>query len=466
MPLSARRVWVSESKKSFAPVYPGKVSRSHSRNISTIFSSSQKDVPPPARVLPRDPAPEDLLREQRALSLRLMSDPITDISKEEVDTFTLPLKNDKEPEGSADKSFEGNENGTGSKGAAQKTTGEMYSPLSLVHSLYNLPERFSLSPPRDAFRAETFSSLLAERVENKELSQLLQIDLERFNEKAYFLLLHCWVIQRRLLLEGPDGEALVPLLQEAAWRALRVSILQQQQQTSMAALCEKGLTMELPHAQASVLQEFFDSLDDAVDRPDILPARLRNVLRSHIFGAPRQDDEAALDLMTKYAVRQLAFVLQIDKAHLLAGAFVWADFPVQNQRVTQTQKGRQSSIPPSGSTRASTTVSSQQHSSAPSVRSRRGDGWCDSLEAGIFQYTGRTGLVSSLPQSRKPPGGAETVGHCSIPPSKSSFDHLEWYFPIFGNSEIKTDGPGKLKHCFGVLSDLQKTGAQPVCGPG
>merc|ERR1712107_769008 len=69
-------------------------------------------------------------------------------------------------------------------------------------------------------------------------------------------------------------------------------------------------------------------LDKALERPDILPARLQQVLWANIYSGEVKKDAVALTRLTKYCLRQLGLMLQLEAEPFLSGSFVWADFPV------------------------------------------------------------------------------------------------------------------------------------------
>eukprot|EP00920_Eleutheroschizon_duboscqi_P019400 GHVT01045957.1.p1 GENE.GHVT01045957.1~~GHVT01045957.1.p1 ORF type:complete len:247 (+),score=59.79 GHVT01045957.1:232-972(+) len=74
-------------------------------------------------------------------------------------------------------------------------------------------------------------------------------------------------------------------------------------------------------------------LDEGLEDFDVLPARVRIVLWSHLYDCEPDPDSHAVDILTKYSLKQLKHVLQISKAHALDASFTWADFPVPGSLV-------------------------------------------------------------------------------------------------------------------------------------
>lgn len=74
------------------------------------------------------------------------------------------------------------------------------------------------------------------------------------------------------------------------------------------------------------------TLDKALERPDILPARVQQVLWANIYSGSVKKDSSGLTRLTKYLLRQLGLMLQLDATCFLSGSFVWADFPIPDGR--------------------------------------------------------------------------------------------------------------------------------------
>jgi hypothetical protein len=81
------------------------------------------------------------------------------------------------------------------------------------------------------------------------------------------------------------------------------------------------------------------ALDGAVERADILPAKVQDGLWNNIYSQEIPRDSDAVLLLTKYTVRQLSFLLQVCADDFLNVRFRWADFPVYKQGTQELKYG-------------------------------------------------------------------------------------------------------------------------------
>jgi len=164
-----------------------------------------------------------------------------------------------------------------------------------------------------------FNELILERLDNDALSRTFDIDAG-FNMQAYFMILHVWLLHQRLVLEGSAAKKLDEELFESCWTTVRNWLW-------LKKVPEYRFDAELQNVQEYMFGCCI-ALDKALERSDILPARLQQVLWANIYSGSVKKDAAALNRLTKYLLRQLGLMLQIDKEHFLAGNFKWAPFPI------------------------------------------------------------------------------------------------------------------------------------------
>eukprot|EP00435_Cladocopium_sp_Y103_P026441 s1440_g6.t1 len=73
------------------------------------------------------------------------------------------------------------------------------------------------------------------------------------------------------------------------------------------------------------------AMDKALERPDVLPARVQQCLWANMYSGSVKKDHRGLTRLTKYMLRQLGLILQLDSDRFLTGQFIWADFPVSDR---------------------------------------------------------------------------------------------------------------------------------------
>mmetsp|Transcript_56072 Transcript_56072/g.121258 ORF Transcript_56072/g.121258 Transcript_56072/m.121258 type:complete len:333 (+) Transcript_56072:232-1230(+) len=168
--------------------------------------------------------------------------------------------------------------------------------------------------------------LITERLDNETLLQAFEID-NGFNMQVYFMILHAWLLHQRLVLEGNKAKRLDADLFEHCWTLVRNWMW-------IRKVPEYRFDTEMRNVQEFLLGCCV-ALDKALERPDILPARLRQELWANVYSGGCKKDSAALTLLTKYCLRQLALMLQLDTECVLNGNFVWADFPVPDGKPVQ-----------------------------------------------------------------------------------------------------------------------------------
>mmetsp|Transcript_107932 Transcript_107932/g.302308 ORF Transcript_107932/g.302308 Transcript_107932/m.302308 type:complete len:307 (+) Transcript_107932:65-985(+) len=164
-----------------------------------------------------------------------------------------------------------------------------------------------------------YTDLIVERLDNEPLLSAFAIDAG-FNMQVYFMILHAWLLHQRLVLEGSKAKALDKELFESCWTLVRNFMW-------LKKVPEYRFDAELRNVQEYMLGCCVH-LDKALERPDILPARLQQVLWANVYSGSVKRDAAALTRLTKYCLRQLGLMLQLDEERFLSGSFVWADFPM------------------------------------------------------------------------------------------------------------------------------------------
>jgi hypothetical protein len=240
--------------------------------------------------------PEDILH-LRATSMTIMQDPICELRPEE----------------------------------AQRYLVERTDPISELPWYH--PKRLgtkALMPTRERkLVVARLTDLIIERLDNDPLCRVFDID-SGFNMQVYFMTVHAWLLHQRLVLEGSKAKKLDEDLFESCWTLCRNWMW-------LRKIPEYRFDAELQNVQEYMLG-FCLAMDKALERPDILPARLQQVIWANIYSGGVKKDARALTRITKYILRQLGLMLQLDADHFLAGNFVWADFPVSDERPSGTKR--------------------------------------------------------------------------------------------------------------------------------
>jgi hypothetical protein len=240
--------------------------------------------------------PEDILH-LRATSMTIMQDPICELRPEE----------------------------------AQRYLVERTDPISELPWYH--PKRLgtkALMPTRERkLVVARLTDLIIERLDNDPLCRVFDID-SGFNMQVYFMTVHAWLLHQRLVLEGSNAKKLDEDLFESCWTLCRNWMW-------LRKIPEYRFDAELQNVQEYMLG-FCLAMDKALERPDILPARLQQVIWANIYSGGVKKDAKALTRITKYILRQLGLMLQLDADHFLAGNFVWADFPVSDERPSGTKR--------------------------------------------------------------------------------------------------------------------------------
>lgn len=230
--------------------------------------------------------PEDILH-LRATSMTIMQDPICELRPEEAQRYIIERSD---------------EIGDLPIWHPRKITANVLNPLR-VRKLV----------------VARYTDLIIERLDNDPICRAFDID-SGFNMQVYFMILHTWLLHQRLVLEGSKAKKIDEALFESCWTLVRNWMW-------LRKIPEYRFDAELQNVQEYMLGCCL-ALDKALERPDILPARLQQALWANIYSGGVKRDAAALTRLTKYLLRQLGLMLQLDAEHFLAGNFVWADFPV------------------------------------------------------------------------------------------------------------------------------------------
>nr|CEL64816.1 TPA: DEAD-box helicase family protein, related [Neospora caninum Liverpool] len=117
-----------------------------------------------------------------------------------------------------------------------------------------------------------------------------------------------------------EGEMLDAELFKLTWDIIRDWILQKH-------VPEARFEFELRNCQQYAFG-FFAGLDEALTDDEIYAARIKEVLWGNLYSGQVSFDDAHLNLLTKYLIRQLTHVMHIHKAYFYKASFTWADFPM------------------------------------------------------------------------------------------------------------------------------------------
>lgn len=230
--------------------------------------------------------PEDILH-LRAMSMTIMQDPICELPPDELSKYVVDHH---DPIGSL----------------------PAWHPKK-IHTQVTQPFRTR------KLAVARYQDLIIERIDNEALCHAFGID-SGFNMQVYFMIIHAWLLHQRLVLEGADAKKLDEDLFETCWTLVRNWMW-------LKKIPEWRFDTELQNVQEYMLGCCV-ALDKSLDRADILPARLQQALWANIYSGSVLKDAAQLTRLTKYCLRQLGLMLQLEKDQFLTGSFVWADFPV------------------------------------------------------------------------------------------------------------------------------------------
>eukprot|EP00929_Paragymnodinium_shiwhaense_P119083 TRINITY_DN90971_c0_g1_i1.p1 TRINITY_DN90971_c0_g1~~TRINITY_DN90971_c0_g1_i1.p1 ORF type:complete len:358 (+),score=83.27 TRINITY_DN90971_c0_g1_i1:102-1175(+) len=231
--------------------------------------------------------PEDILH-LRATSMSIMQDPVCELRPEEVNQYLLER-------------------------------GDPVDELPMWH-----PTRWGTKVTQP-FRSRNLATvrlteLIIERLDNEPLCDAFAID-HGFNMQVYFMIIHAWLLHQRLVLEkSTRAKKIDEAMFESCWTLVRNWLV-------LKKVPEYRFDAELMNVQEYMLGCCIH-LDKALERPDILPARLQQVLWANVYSGGVKRDAAQLTLLTKYCLRQLGLMMRLPAENFLSGNFVWADFPL------------------------------------------------------------------------------------------------------------------------------------------
>jgi len=233
--------------------------------------------------------PEDILH-LRALSMTIMQDPICELKAEEVERYTVDLA---DPIGDL----------------------PLWHPKRLAHQIGDPFRKRKITVAR-------YHKLILERLDNEPLLDAFGVDAG-FNMQGYFMILHAWLLHQRLVLEGSQARKIDEELFEHCWNLTRSWLV-------LKRVPEYRFDAELQNVQEYMLGACI-AMDKALERPDVLPARMQQCLWANMYSGSVKKDHRGLNRLTKYMLRQLGLMLQLDSDRFLSGQFVWADFPVRDK---------------------------------------------------------------------------------------------------------------------------------------
>jgi len=233
--------------------------------------------------------PEDILH-LRALSMTIMQDPICEIRPEEAQRYLVDVE---DPIGDL----------------------PIWHPKRMVHQVFDPFRSRKLTVAR-------YHKLILERLDNEPLLAAFGVDAG-FNMQAYFMILHAWLLHQRLVLEGSKAKKIDEDLFEQCWNLSRSWLV-------LKRVPEYRFDAELQNVQEYMLGACI-AMDKALERPDVLPARVQQCLWANMYSGSVKKDHKGLTRLTKYMLRQLGLILQLDSDRFLTGQFIWADFPVSDR---------------------------------------------------------------------------------------------------------------------------------------
>lgn len=230
--------------------------------------------------------PEDILH-LRALSMTIMQDPVCELKPEEALRYVV----------------------------------EHSDPIQEMPMWHPRRAWTTISQPSRARKLAVgrYHRLILERLDNEPLLAAFGVDTG-FNMQAYFMVLHAWLLHQRLVVEGSKAKKLDEEMFETCWTMTRQWLL-------LKKIPEYRFDAELQNIQEYMLGCCI-AMDRALERPDVLPARVQQCLWNNMYSGQVKKDHKGMMRLTKYMLRQLSLMLQLETECFLNGNFVWADFPV------------------------------------------------------------------------------------------------------------------------------------------
>jgi len=264
--------WEIRKYTALAPSLHGFIQKRHASSASQQFEKQLM--------------PEDILH-LRATSMTIMQDPVCELQSQEVQKYVVKHR---DPIGDL----------------------PLWHPRRLGTQLTQ-PNRMR------KLAVQRFTDLIIERIDNEPLCRAFGID-SGFNMQVYFMMIHTWLLHQRLVVEGSKAKRLDEDLFESCWTLVRNWMW-------LKKIPEYRFDAELRNVQEYMLGCCI-AMDKALERPDILPARLQQTLWANVYSGNVKRDADGLTRLTKYCLRQLDLMLQLEGECFLSGSFVWADFPV------------------------------------------------------------------------------------------------------------------------------------------
>eukprot|EP00371_Babesia_bovis_P002980 XP_001611627.1 hypothetical protein [Babesia bovis T2Bo] len=156
--------------------------------------------------------------------------------------------------------------------------------------------------------------LCVERLENEELTNKFAIS-PGFNDRAYFLFLHIWLLHRRAMKELPLGILLDRYLFRCAFELLSEWLVKR-------GIPEHRFKSERENCQAFMMK-FLVELDQCTLDEDLYAYKISRTLHYHLY--EENIDEQTLCLLVKYIMRQFTHISNLESKHFLDAMFLWAD---------------------------------------------------------------------------------------------------------------------------------------------
>jgi Ubiquinol-cytochrome C chaperone len=170
--------------------------------------------------------------------------------------------------------------------------------------------------------------LTLERTENKQIQEAFGIG-QTLNPQLFWMFLHAWVLHKRMVAfnDGAQEEDYF----EALFRVIDHWMLQKE-------IPRHKLTLEIANAQKHALG-FCVGMDVAIERPEILGGRVLEMLHATFFDPTKiEKDHPYVVNLTKYAIRQASYAIQIPKHNFLTGNFIWIDYTEPEKKVQRRKK--------------------------------------------------------------------------------------------------------------------------------
>eukprot|EP00386_Alphamonas_edax_P006047 GDKI01019692.1.p1 GENE.GDKI01019692.1~~GDKI01019692.1.p1 ORF type:complete len:368 (+),score=57.49 GDKI01019692.1:183-1286(+) len=164
----------------------------------------------------------------------------------------------------------------------------------------------------------SYALLAKSRAADPKLLELFQIDPKDFAQRGYFLIMHTWLLHRRLLIAG--HASVHYFFWEMIWNDFMFKIRYEENVSEFRA------SSALKDVQQYALG-FCLALDECLDHDDRWAGQLKYVLWGNVFSGKIPRDDPRLERLTVYLMHHMQFVMGLPDDVFDDVAFKWPAWP-------------------------------------------------------------------------------------------------------------------------------------------